>query len=86
MYSYTCHNTCSQGILIDVEGNIIKSVQFIGGCTGNTQGVAKLSAGRPIDEVIDLCKGIQCRAGTSCPDQLATALMQIRDEMAKEQA
>ena len=45
-----------------------------GGCTGNTQGVARLVKGMKIDEVIARCKGIQCRAGTSCPDQLAQAL------------
>ena len=74
MFSYKTRGTCSQQILIDAEGDTIKAVQFIGGCTGNTQGVARLAAGRKIEEVIALCKGIQCRAGTSCPDQLATAL------------
>ena len=74
MYSYTTQGTCSRQILIDVEGNIIKHVEFVGGCAGNTQGVARLAENRPITEVIELCKGIQCRGGTSCPDQLARAL------------
>jgi len=78
MYRYTTHGTCSRQILIETEGDIVKSVEYIGGCAGNTQGVARLAAGRPIDEVIALCKGIQCRGGTSCPDQLARALEQIR--------
>ena len=78
MYQYKTHGTCSQQILIDVDGDTIANVEFIGGCTGNTQGVARLAKGRRIDEVIALCKGIQCRGGTSCPDQLARALEQIQ--------
>ena len=79
MYVYRTHGTCSQGIEIEMDGDIVKLVHFIGGCTGNTQGVARLVAGMNIDEVIARLKGIQCRGGTSCPDQLARALMQIKD-------
>ena len=74
MFRYKTHGTCSQQILIEADGDILTHVEFIGGCTGNTQGVARLCTGMNIDEVIARCKGIQCRAGTSCPDQLATAL------------
>ena len=77
MYSYTTQGTCSRQILIEAEGDTIQRVEFIGGCTGNTQGVARLVQGMKIDEVIARCKGIQCRAGTSCPDQLARALEQM---------
>ena len=74
MFKYKTRGTCSQQILLDAEGDILTHVEFIGGCTGNTQGVARLVHGMKIEEVIARCKGIQCRAGTSCPDQLATAL------------
>ena len=77
MYRYTTQGTCSREILIDVEGDIITHVEFIGGCTGNTQGVARLATNREISEVIELCKGIACRGATSCPDQLARALEAI---------
>lgn len=80
MFRYTTRGTCSQQILIEADGDTIQSVQFIGGCTGNTQGVAKLIQGMKIEEVIARCKGIQCRAGTSCPDQLARALEQMLAE------
>ncbi len=79
MYVYRTKGTCSQAIEIEMDGRIIKSVHFISGCTGNTQGVARLAAGMDIDEAISRLKGIQCRNGTSCPDQLARALMQIKD-------
>ena len=74
MFRYKTRGTCSQQILIEADGDTLTHVEFIGGCTGNTQGVARLCTGMNIDEVIARCKGIQCRAGTSCPDQLATAL------------
>ena len=78
MYRYKTQGTCSSEILIDLDGDTVKSVQFINGCTGNTQGVARLVAGMKVDEVIARLKGIQCRGGTSCPDQLARALEAIQ--------
>ena len=80
MYKFKTHGTCSSEILIDLDGDTIKSVQFINGCTGNTQGVARLCQGMQVDEVIARLKGIQCRGGTSCPDQLAQALEAIKAE------
>lgn len=75
MYSYKTSGTCSREILFDVEDGIVTKVQYIGGCNGNTQGVAALCAGRPVDELISILKGIDCNGrGTSCPDQLALAL------------
>ena len=78
MFVYKTQGTCSRAIEIEVAGDTIKTVNFIGGCAGNTQGVARLAENRPINEVIALCKGIQCRGTTSCPDQLACALEQIK--------
>ena len=57
---------------------VIRRVRFIGGCTGNTQGLSRLVEGMRVDEVIHRLKGIQCRAGTSCPDQLARAIERMR--------
>ena len=74
MYTYNTQGTCSRQIQIEMDGDVVKAVRFVGGCAGNTQGVARLVEGRKADEVIRLLKGIQCRAGTSCPDQLARAL------------
>ena len=74
-YSYTPHGVCSREIIFDVEDGMIRSISFIGGCSGNTQGVSRLAEGRSVDEVIGLLKGIRCgMKPTSCPDQLARAL------------
>ena len=74
MKTYTTQRTCSLAIEYEVADGVQTSCRFIGGCPGNTQGVAKLVVGRKVEEVIALLKGIQCRNGTSCPDQLARAL------------
>ena len=78
MYTYQTKGTCSQAIEIEMDGDVVREVRFIGGCTGNTQGVARLAKGRKIDDVIGLLDGIQCRNGTSCPDQLARALKESK--------
>ncbi len=75
MFTYTTSGTCSRAITFEVdENNKMHSLKFIGGCAGNTQGVAKLCEGRDLDEVHDLVRGVLCRNGTSCPDQLARAI------------
>lgn len=80
-YEYKTKGVCSRSIVIDVEGETVKSVRFIGGCNGNTQGVASLAAGMKIDEVIERLSGINCSGrGTSCPDQLSQALIQIKQQ------
>lgn len=78
MYRYATHGTCSRQIEIEMDGDTVRRVRFIGGCTGNTQGLSRLVEGMKAEEVIRRLKGIQCRAGTSCPDQLARALEHMR--------
>jgi uncharacterized protein (TIGR03905 family) len=73
---YQTVGTCSRQINVDVDdNNIIQSVEFIGGCEGNTHGIMKLVKGMDATMVKDKLKGILCGSkGTSCPDQLARAL------------
>lgn len=79
MNTYATKGVCSQQILFDVDGDTVKSVRFIGGCSGNTQGVARLVEGMNIDDAINRLSGIRCGAKTtSCPDQLATALKEYK--------
>ena len=75
METYKTKGTCSRAINFEVDGDRIKSVQFIGGCNGNTQGIARLVEGMDINDAIARLQGIDCNSrGTSCPDQLAMAL------------
>lgn len=85
-YEYEPEGVCSRRIIIDVddEADTITSVKFVGGCAGNTVGVAKLCEGRKVDEVIKTLKGIPCGfRDTSCPDQLAKALEKLKEEKNK---
>ena len=68
--TYKTKGVCSREINFEVEDNKVKNVQFVGGCSGNTQGVARLIDGMDIDEAISRIEGIQCGfRPTSCPDQ-----------------
>lgn len=79
MRTYSTKGTCSRQILYEVTDGKVHDVKFIGGCSGNLQGIAKLVNNKDIDEVISLLKGIKCRGNTSCPDQLATALEEYKN-------
>ena len=72
---YKTSGTCSRMILVDVEDGVVTDCKFVGGCAGNTQGVAALVVGMNVEDAIAKIKGIKCGfKSTSCPDQLATAL------------
>lgn len=74
-FEYNTKGTCSKSIRFELEGNIVKNVEFLGGCSGNLQGISKLIDGMDVDQVIARVKGIHCGPkDTSCPDQLAKAL------------
>ena len=80
-YRYKPNGVCSREMIIDLDGNIIKKLTIIGGCAGNTVGVSRLIEGMNINEAIRRLKGIPCGAkGTSCPDQLAKALEEIKEK------
>ncbi len=77
---YKTRGTCSRAINIEVEDGIVKSVQFVGGCAGNTAGISKLVEGMAVEEVVRRLSGIRCGfKNTSCPDQLAQALRETNE-------
>lgn len=84
MESYRTSGTCSRQIIFEVENNVLTSLKFVNGCSGNTQGLARLAIGRNIDEVIEKLQGIKCRGATSCPDQLAKALTEYKKNHAAD--
>ncbi len=72
---YKTQGTCSRQINVQITDGVIDSVEFIGGCNGNTKGIAQLVKGMKAEDIIARVKGTDCRGrGTSCPDQLAKAL------------
>lgn len=80
--TFKTNGVCSRQIDFEVENNKVVSVKFTGGCSGNTQGVARLVEGMDIDEAIRRMEGIRCgMKSTSCPDQLARALKQYKENL-----
>ncbi|MBQ2991356.1 MAG: TIGR03905 family TSCPD domain-containing protein [Clostridia bacterium] len=77
MNTYKTRGVCSRSIEYEIENGVVTECRFVGGCMGNTQGLAALVKGMTVEEAVKRLKGIQCGfRGTSCPDQLATALEQ----------
>ncbi|MBE7011798.1 MAG: TIGR03905 family TSCPD domain-containing protein [Ruminococcaceae bacterium] len=81
-FSYKTSGVCSREITFDIENNTVSNIRFIMGCNGNTQGVSALCEGMQIDEIIKRLEGINCNGrGTSCPDQLAKALIKAKENL-----
>lgn len=79
-FTYNTSGTCSRQIILEVEDDVLQSVEFVGGCNGNLKGISSLCKGMQIDDVIDKLKGIRCGfKPTSCPDQLAAALKAYKE-------
>ena len=78
-YRYQPEGVCSYEMIFEIDGDVVKSLMIIGGCPGNTVGVANLIENKKIDDIIKLLKGIDCGSrGTSCPDQIAKALEEYK--------
>jgi uncharacterized protein (TIGR03905 family) len=73
--TYKTEQVCAKEINFELEGNVVKDVEFVGGCPGNALGIVQLVQGMEVESVIEKLQGISCRhRDTSCPDQLAKAL------------
>lgn len=78
---YKTKGTCSSEISFDIEDDRVKNVQFTGGCNGNLKGISALVEDMKVDDAIKKLEGIKCGfKPTSCPDQLACALKEYKQE------
>lgn len=78
-HTYKTKGTCSTKIDFEIENDCLHNVTFTGGCNGNLKGISKLVEGENIDTVISKLKGVTCGfKQTSCPDQLAKALEEVK--------
>ena len=81
-FEYKTSGTCSRKITLDIENGILRSVEFEGGCNGNLKVISSLCSGMKIEDIIEKTKGIKCGfKQTSCPDQLANALMAYKNSV-----
>ena len=82
MYQYNTKGVCSKSIYFDIQDHKLKNVIFLGGCNGNLKGIGALVEGMDVDEAISKLKGITCgNKSTSCPDQLAQALIAAKSHL-----
>ena len=80
-YTYNTKGVCSSTITFEIENDVVTSVQFVGGCNGNLKGISSLVVGMKVDDVIGRLEGIRCGfKSTSCCDQFAQALKQVKAE------
>ena len=77
--TYKTQGVCSEAIDFRIENNKIYDVTYTKGCNGNSKGIGALTTGMEVSEAIKRLEGIKCGdRETSCPDQLAKALKQVR--------
>lgn len=80
-HTYKTTGTCSTQIEFDINDNKIYNVKYTGGCNGNLKAISALVEGQDIETVINRLKNITCGyKSTSCGDQLAKALEQIKEK------
>lgn len=80
-YEYLTENTCSRLITLDIDGNVVSNVKFLGGCDGNLKAIPILVDGLTVEEIEAKLSGIKCgRRPTSCGDQLAKAVRKAYEE------
>ena len=81
MYTYYPHGVCSRQINVELDGDSIENVEFIGGCNGNLKAISTLIKGRSVDEIAEMLDGNTCGTRpTSCADQLVKALRAAQEE------
>ena len=81
-YEYKPKGTCSQKMIFEIEGDKIQSLEVVGGCPGNLLGISRIVKGMTLDQVINTFEGTTCgRKPTSCPDQIAQALKQYKENV-----
>jgi len=80
-HDYKTEMVCSQVISFDLDGNIVRNIQFLGGCNGNLKAISKLVDGWTVEKIEEYLLGNTCgRKPTSCADQLAKGVRKAYDE------
>ena len=80
-YNYPTEMVCSQLISFDIDGDVIRNIEFMGGCNGNLKAISKLVDGWTVDKIESYLLGNTCgRRPTSCADQLAKAVRKAYEE------
>ena len=80
IYTYKPTGVCSRNFVFDIKNGKIQNLEVLGGCNGNLKGLISLIKGMNVEDVILKLKGIKCnQKNTSCPDQIAKALEDLKN-------
>lgn len=80
-YVYHPQGVCSMEIKFHIDQDVISNIRFTGGCNGNLKAISKLVDGWTVEKIEEYLKGNLCgNKGTSCADQLATAVRVALDD------
>ena len=83
-YQYRPRGVCPRQITFELDGNVVHNVSFLGGCNGNLKAISRVVDGMTVEQIEGYFKGIDCGGkGTSCSDQLATAVRRAFEEQSK---
>ncbi len=85
MFVYKTRGTCSKQIHLEIVDGIITACTFVGGCKGNAQGLARMVIGQNAQEVVTRLSNIACQGNTSCPDQLAKAILAYTQQETRQE-
>lgn len=79
-FVYKPKGVCSREMCFEMDKDVVRSVTIVGGCPGNLLGISRIIKDKTIDEVVDAFKGVRCgMKSTSCPDQIASALLEYAE-------
>ena len=59
-YQYRTKGVCTRDITVELDGEVIRKVEFNGGCAGNLAGISKIVEGMRAEDVISKFKGTLC--------------------------
>ena len=80
-HKYRTQFTCAMEIDVDLDGDVVSNIEFIGGCNGNLKAISKLVDGFTVEQIEQKLLGNTCgMKPTSCADQLAKAVRKAYNE------
>ena len=83
MFVYKTKGTCARQIKLEINDGVITACAFVGGCAGNAQGLSRMVVGQNALEIARRLANIPCQGDTSCPDQLAKAILAYTEQASR---
>lgn len=80
-YTVKPQKVCPSQLSFELDGDVVRNIEFKDGCNGNLKAISKLVEGMTVDQIEAVLKGNTCgKNTTSCADQLAIAVREKYEE------